>query len=882
MKGISPILLFLLHCCAGVALAQHTQTLQRVVRDSSGAGIPYVLVEGFCDSAGKLKPWGYIWTDSLGRYALPPAWLEDQLVLAFRAMGWQSDTLRILEQETDPIGKFEGAIIQQPVKMPDLVLKPASEELASVTIVDTAIPYFQRGDTTVFKPEFFRDGTERVLEDLLAKLPGVRVSQEGAVYFRGKHVSRILWEGDDLLGADYALATRRLPPGMAAAFRFVDRYEDNPLLKSLGISDELILDIDIRNSFRGKWLGDDYLGVGIAPMALAGVHAYRIRKKGKAMVLADATSFRDASGSSPVPLFIDQDEDHFLPELPFSWHHRPRLQPDFLTLPLIQSGRGASFSGGPHLRFGRGSHLNARLEGYLEEARFREEMRVLHLTRPREWYQGGVFRDAIGSGSGRLEGLLRLSEKANLSIQGGFHGLRQRWEKTDSISGSDLPRLLTSERLEPLRFGTSGRLDGLWKVREDLAWRVLAHHRWNWLADSYRWEGNGNGMPGEQRVDQGQGLSRLQIFCIRPAWKLEASAQQTVEYFGVQGGGNPPEAAIVSIRSRLLWLGGWTHLARQAHALVVSGAAGPGEFRHQRPDGRYVAQWRSLVALDLRHRWRFSKRWRLESSFSIRPRLPEAAMLFRGEVRTSILQRETGLGEMVITHDRQLQSRIQYTDNRKLLESQLQVSFRSGSPYIGERTLMDSRPDWLIEKRLFLLARGWSAQWHLDKYIMGSSLSAGVHLIAQGRRLPFAVDAREGENRFSSLQARADLRGRWGKWVASLTPTYYHRNNRLAVGRIPPLPQWVWLASLSRSAGQAYLKVQAEYLPRKGSAVPHWIWARLEAKISLTGEYYLFVEWKNLLNQRRIDLGEMGTDSMRQQLFNVNPSLLTLRAVREF
>lgn len=108
-------------------------------------------------------------------------------------------------------------------------------------------------------------------------------------------MSKVLWDGDDLLGNDYSKATKRMPASMANEFRFINKFEANPLLKSLKQSDQLVLDIEVKNTFKGKWIGDAFVGLGLAPMGIAGFSGYRIKKKIKLLSFADANTFNDMS-----------------------------------------------------------------------------------------------------------------------------------------------------------------------------------------------------------------------------------------------------------------------------------------------------------------------------------------------------------------------------------------------------------------------------------------------------------------------------------------------------------------------------------------------------------------------------------------------------------
>ena len=157
----------------GTALSsQSGLSLSGKIVDDSLVELPFVQVQLYQKLVGNNKLLTYGWADSSGHFQL---FFQEPLVngfLCFNAIGWQSDTLFL--NELVSTSSFLGLI----------KLKGVSIQLDEIIIKEKSLSYYDRGDSTVFKPVFFQDGSERVLEDLLAKLPGVRVAEDGFLYFR--------------------------------------------------------------------------------------------------------------------------------------------------------------------------------------------------------------------------------------------------------------------------------------------------------------------------------------------------------------------------------------------------------------------------------------------------------------------------------------------------------------------------------------------------------------------------------------------------------------------------------------------------------------------------------------------------------------------------
>ena len=99
--------------------------------------------------------------------------------------------------------------LREKVTKVDMLLTPKSISLKEVTV--KADPLRQRGDTLSHNLASFLGKGDVTLEDGLKRLPGVDVSQNGAISYMGKPISQFNIEGMDLLGGKYNLATRNIP-----------------------------------------------------------------------------------------------------------------------------------------------------------------------------------------------------------------------------------------------------------------------------------------------------------------------------------------------------------------------------------------------------------------------------------------------------------------------------------------------------------------------------------------------------------------------------------------------------------------------------------------------------------------------------------------------
>ena len=104
----------------------------------------------------------------------------------------------------------------------NVVLPPKSILLNEVEIVAHRDKMYYKGDTLMFTADSFKLKQEATVEDLLKKLPGVKVDAKGKITVQGKEVSQVLVDGDEFFGSYPTIATKNLN---ANAVETVQVYE---------------------------------------------------------------------------------------------------------------------------------------------------------------------------------------------------------------------------------------------------------------------------------------------------------------------------------------------------------------------------------------------------------------------------------------------------------------------------------------------------------------------------------------------------------------------------------------------------------------------------------------------------------------------------------
>jgi hypothetical protein len=108
-----------------------------------------------------------------------------------------------------------------------IILPPKSQQLNEVVIYAFKDPVYYKGDTLVYTADSFKVKPNATVEDLLKKLPGIKVDAQGKISSQGKEVSQVLVDGDEFFGADPTVATKNLAAKGVESVQVYEKKNDN-------------------------------------------------------------------------------------------------------------------------------------------------------------------------------------------------------------------------------------------------------------------------------------------------------------------------------------------------------------------------------------------------------------------------------------------------------------------------------------------------------------------------------------------------------------------------------------------------------------------------------------------------------------------------------
>ncbi|WP_428230287.1 carboxypeptidase-like regulatory domain-containing protein [Flavobacterium sp.] len=148
----------------------------------------------------------------------------------------------------------------------NIVMDDTGIELEGVEIV-REMPVSIKGDTIVYNADSFKSGTEKKLEDILKKLPGVEVNADGEIEVEGKKVSKLMVEGKDFFDGDTKLGVKNIPADAIDKIQVLRNYNEVKALKGLeNDQDNVAMNIKLKEGKKNFWFGDVTAGTGVGEL----------------------------------------------------------------------------------------------------------------------------------------------------------------------------------------------------------------------------------------------------------------------------------------------------------------------------------------------------------------------------------------------------------------------------------------------------------------------------------------------------------------------------------------------------------------------------------------------------------------------------------------
>ncbi|WP_169578143.1 carboxypeptidase-like regulatory domain-containing protein [Salinimicrobium xinjiangense] len=212
---------------------------------------------------------GYAYSDQDGKYeVIVKTENKRNISIEVNSLGYKRKTIVIPLEDSHSVYKQDFSLEQNIEQLSTVVLE--AEEKIEIN-----------RDTISFRVSAFQDGSEKTVEDMLKKLPGIEVDQNGNIKAMGKPIQKILIEGDDLADNRYKVISQNLDVSVIDKIEILSNYDENEVLKQFLDSEKVALNLKLKDSKKSILFGRAELGAGIENRFRADINAGLISPKVK-------------------------------------------------------------------------------------------------------------------------------------------------------------------------------------------------------------------------------------------------------------------------------------------------------------------------------------------------------------------------------------------------------------------------------------------------------------------------------------------------------------------------------------------------------------------------------------------------------------------------
>ncbi len=121
--------------------------------------------------------------------------------------------------------------------------------LEDVKISTKKRSYTEVKDTVNFNVSAYKDGSDRKIQDVIRKMPGMEVNDNtGEIKYKGKSVETVQLDGEDLFSGNYTIGTKNINVGMIEQVQAIENFSSNKLLKGLESDGKVALNLKLKKN----------------------------------------------------------------------------------------------------------------------------------------------------------------------------------------------------------------------------------------------------------------------------------------------------------------------------------------------------------------------------------------------------------------------------------------------------------------------------------------------------------------------------------------------------------------------------------------------------------------------------------------------------------
>lgn len=243
MNQVIIAIVFLFFPC--LLFAQPVVLTGKVTDKASNRALSGVIVT--LRPAGKNTILTFAQTTTEGNFEIKLQAIPDNQVLYFSIMGFAHQVLPLKLGQY----RYDVQLTEQTTLLKEVVVK--------------ALGIREKGDTIVYTVSKFANAQDKTLADVLKKMPGIEISESGAIKYNGKDINKFYIEGKDMLEGRYGMATNNIRQQDVGSVEVMENHQSVKALENISFSQNPAINIRLKENAQSRWAGTMKLGAGFTP-----------------------------------------------------------------------------------------------------------------------------------------------------------------------------------------------------------------------------------------------------------------------------------------------------------------------------------------------------------------------------------------------------------------------------------------------------------------------------------------------------------------------------------------------------------------------------------------------------------------------------------------
>lgn len=172
----------------------------------------------------------------------------------------------------------------------------------------------QMGDTLRYIVSSFAEKEDRSIGDVLRRMPGIKIMEDGTIYYNDKQIDNLYIQGDDLMSGKYGTATKVIRKEMIRSVDVIQNHQPIKVLKDKVFSDKASINLVLADENSIKVSAGGSVGLGLPRLYDISANTILLNKKIKSINLASLNNagndYRNqlkSQGSGNMAGSIDKD-----------------------------------------------------------------------------------------------------------------------------------------------------------------------------------------------------------------------------------------------------------------------------------------------------------------------------------------------------------------------------------------------------------------------------------------------------------------------------------------------------------------------------------------------------------------------------------------------